>query len=249
MKVHFVAPHPLFGTARARLSVSHQQRSPYYWWWQYLRRNEDYLKCCERGGKGKLAALYRDFGDVRSDDFHRWWTHEQRGAQLFGEQPLEIKFGELTSPADFSPNWRKEQVAVVALPLTKGKRALMRDVKLLLNKRHPGRQGRPALAQLESTARYRLSRNYTIPNLQTALAVYDLWLQSQRATSEEHKLTLWEIGKQLNLNAAAVRNASAKLALDRVTARNHLSALVGRYLRTARLNIEAVAQGQFPYPL
>jgi hypothetical protein len=121
----------------------YQQRSPYYWWWQYLRRNADYLKCCQQGGKGKLAKLYSDFGDVRLDDFHQWWTQGERGARLFGEQPLKIKFGELTSPADFSSEWRAEQVLVVALPLTKSKRQLMSDIKRLLDQRHPGRQGRP----------------------------------------------------------------------------------------------------------
>lgn len=246
MKVHFSAPYPVFGRSNARLNVSYQQRSPYYWWWQYLRRNADYFKCCEQGGKGKLAKLYADFGDVRSDDFHRWWTESERGVRLFGEQPLKIKFGELASPTDFSSEWRQEQVLVVALPLTKSKRQLMGDIKRLLDQRHPGRQGRPALAMLESTARYRLSRNYTIPNLQTALAVYDLWLKSQRANSVEDKLVLWEIGRELNINPRAVRAASSRIQLDRATARNRLSALVSRYLRTAKQNIAAVAAGEFP---
>ena len=246
MKVHFSAPYPVFGRVNARLNVSYQQRSPYYWWWQYLRRNEDYLKCCERGGTGKLARLYVDFGDVRSDDFHKWWTQSDRGPKLFGEQPLTIKFGELNSAADFAAEWRKEQVAVVAFPLDKSKRQLMSDIKRLLDQRHVGRQGRPALAELQSTARYTLSRNYTIPNLQTSLAVYDLWLKSQQAATDEHKLALWEIGRELNLNPVAVRKAQSRLALDRATARNHLSALVSRYLRWAKSNVAAVASGEFP---
>jgi hypothetical protein len=173
MKVHFSAPHPLFGRSNARLSLSYQERSPYYWWWAYLRRNADYLKCCERGGKGKMAALYRDFGDVRDDSFHKWWTTEQRGGALFGEQPLSIQFMEVTSPEQWQPTWTSEKVMVVAFPLAKSKSKLMGHIKWLLDKRHPGRQGRPALAELESTAKYRLSRNYTIANLQTSLAVYE----------------------------------------------------------------------------
>jgi hypothetical protein len=122
----------------------------------------------------------------------------------------------------------------------------MSDIKRLLDQRHAGRQGRLALAELQSTARFRLSRNYTIPNLQTSLDVYDLWLKSQRATTDEHKLALWEIGRELNLNPAAVRKAQSRLALDRATARNHLSALVSRYLRWAKSNVAAVASGEFP---
>ncbi len=60
------------------------------------------------------------------------------------------------------------------------------------------------------------------------------------------KMTLWEIGKELNLNAKAVKQAEARLALDRAVGRNHLSALVKRYLNDAMTNIESVAGGVFP---
>jgi hypothetical protein len=56
----FLAQHPTFGTKNNPRSLSYQQQSPYYWWWAYLRRNEDYLKCCEKSGKGKFAKLYKE---------------------------------------------------------------------------------------------------------------------------------------------------------------------------------------------
>ncbi len=99
MKRHFSAPTPRFGRINNRLGVGHQQRSPYYWWWQYLRRNADYIACCERGGKGRLSKLYKDFGDVREDNFHKWWTEGDRGVELFAEQPLAVSLSEL-HPAD-----------------------------------------------------------------------------------------------------------------------------------------------------
>jgi hypothetical protein len=90
---------PRFGRVNSRLPVGHQQGSPYYWWWQYLRRNADYIACCERGGKGRLSKLYKDFGDVREDNFHKWWTEGDRGVELFAEQPLAVRLSEL-HPAD-----------------------------------------------------------------------------------------------------------------------------------------------------
>jgi len=63
--VKFFAKYPTFGTKHNRKTASYQQMSPYYWWWEYLRRNKDYLKCCENEGKGKFSELYKDFGDVR----------------------------------------------------------------------------------------------------------------------------------------------------------------------------------------
>ena len=86
MKVYFLAPHPLFGRKTAPLPLKEQEQSPYYWWWAYLRRSEAYIKCCEKGGKGPLSKLYADFGDVREDDFRKWWTTGDHGAQLFAEQ-------------------------------------------------------------------------------------------------------------------------------------------------------------------
>lgn len=72
--------------------------SVYYYWWAFLRLNGDYIECCERGGKGKMAKLYESFGDIRDgrrkstdpnakpgevDEFREWWI--ERGAKLFAE--------------------------------------------------------------------------------------------------------------------------------------------------------------------
>ena len=248
MKRHFSAPTPRFGRANNRLDIGHQQRSPYYWWWQYLRRNADYIACCEKGGKGKLAKLYADFGDVRNDNFHKWWTEDQRGAELFAEQPLSVKFGELDNAADWQPQWNKERVMVVAVPLTMSKRALKGAFAKLLDSRHTGnKSGRPSLAKLKevSTARYKLEHNYTISGLLTALAVYDLWVENQTKPKAE-RLTLWEIGKALKINKAAVRDAESSSSADRLVGRNVLGATVSRYVKQARTMIENTSTGKFP---
>jgi hypothetical protein len=230
------------------LVIGHQQRSPYYWWWQYLRRNADYIACCEKGGKGKLAALYADFDDVRNDNFHNWWTEDQRGAELFAEQPLSVKFGELNNAADWQPQWNKERVMVVAVPLTMSKRALKGTFAKLLDSRHTGnKSGRPSLSKLKevSTARYKLEHNYTVSGLMTALAVYDLWLENQTKPKAE-RLTLWEIGKALNINKAAVKDAESSASADRLVGRNVLGATVSRYVKQARAMIDNTAVGKFP---
>lgn len=248
MKRHFRAPTPRFGRVNSRLPIGYQQRSPYYWWWQYLRRNANYIACCEKGGKGKLAALYADFGDVREDNFHKWWTENQRGAELFAEQPLTVKFGELATAADWQPHWDKETVLVVAVPLSMSKRALKGAFAKLLDSRHTGnKSGRPSMAKLKevSTARYKLEHNYTVSGLLTALAVYDLWLENQTKPKAE-RLTLWEIGKALNINKSAIRDAESSSNADRLVGRNVLGATVSRYVKQARTMIENTAAGKFP---
>ena len=248
MKRHFRAPTPRFGRVNSRLPIGYQQRSPYYWWWQYLRRNANYIACCEKGGKGKLAALYADFGDVREDNFHKWWTENQRGAELFAEQPLTVKFGELATAADWQPHWDKETVLVVAVPLSMSKRALKGAFAKLLDSRHTGnKSGRPSMAKLKevSTARYKLEHNYTVSGLLTALAVYDLWVENQTKPKAE-RLTLWEIGKALNINKSAIKDAESQSSADRLVGRNVLGATVSRYVKQARAMIENTAAGKFP---
>ena len=248
MKRHFLAPTPSFGRANSRLPISHQQRSPYYWWWQYLRRNPAYTSCCENAGEGKLRQLYADFGDVRADDFREWWTRDDRGAKLFAESPLTIKFGELEAVDDWQPHWSRSDVLVVAVPLTMSKRALRGSFAKLLDNRHKGtKSGRPSMAKAKevSTARYKLERNYTISGLMTALAVYDLWLANQQKSKGE-QITLWEIGKVLNINKPAIRDAESPLTADRLAGRNVLGATVSRYVRQAKTIIDNTSLGKFP---
>lgn len=248
MKRHFLAPSPRFGRVNNRLPLGYQHRSPYYWWWQYLRRNVDYIACCEKGGKGKLAALYADFGDIREDDFHKWWTQNQRGATLFAEQPLTVKFGELATAAEWQPHWDSDAVMVVAIPLSMSKRALKGAFAQLLDSRHKGnKSGRTSLAALKtaSTARYKLEQNYTISGLMTTLAVYDLWM-SNKETPKSERLTLWQIGKTLNINKTAIRDAESTFSSDRMIGRNILGATVSRYVKQAKAMIANAATGKFP---
>jgi hypothetical protein len=248
MKRHFLAPSPRFGRVNNRLPLGYQQRSPYYWYWQYLRRNADYIACCESGGTGELAALYEDFGDVREDDFHKWWTTEQRGAELFAEQPLTVKFGELDSTTDWQPHWDKERVMVVAVPLSMSKRASKGAFARLLDTRHTGnKSGRPSLSKLKevSTAKYSIEHNYTISGLMTALAVFDKWVEN-KAKPKAEQLPLWQIGKALNINEKAIKLADSKMAYERLDGRNVLAATVSRYVKQAKAMVANTAKGKFP---
>ena len=245
MATFFLAPYPTFGTAKNRKSEAFQKKSPYYWWWAYLKRNQDYLECCANGGEGRLAHLYKDFGDVRDKEFRVWWQEDRRGSRLFGERQLEVKFHEIESASGWHQDWTKDKVMVVAFPLAVGKRRLMGDIRKLLDKRHSGKQGRPALAKVESTARYKLSRNYSTANLDRALKVYDLWL-ANGAKPKAEQIKQWEVGVELKLNKLAAREAYSSLKQDRAVSRNLLGAVVKRYLNQAQKTIKSLEEGVFP---
>lgn len=210
-----------------------------------MRRNSDYMRCCENGGAGELAALYADFGDLREDDFHKWWTGDDRGVRLFGEQPLSVKFCELHAPVDWQPHWSNSDVLVLAVPLRMSKRKLKGLFAKVLDARHTGKQGRQNISLQESSARYRLARNYTIRNLQTTLDVYDRWLANQQVAAGLRQ-TLWQIGVDAGLSKRAAKDAVSDSTQDRLVGRNLLGALVGRYVRQAKALVANSALGKFP---
>jgi hypothetical protein len=242
MGIVFKAPHPIFGRADKPLSEAYQQRSPYYWWWQFLRRNEQYRACCEADGKGELAALYADFGNVvQHDNFKEWWA--ERGYRLFAEKRKPVKLAELKDASEWDSEWTREAVMVIAVPLDLPKRYLQGFFAKLLKERHSGKRGRKALSDEDaSTASYPLHRNVSVRTLRTQLAVYDAVTAKQRG---EDKRTLAKIGADLKL----VPTAMPLVRDDKITAedkRNVMTATVGRYFRDARRIVENTAKGQFP---
>jgi hypothetical protein len=243
MKVHFKAPHPLFGRINKRLTLSHQQRSPYYWWWAFLRRNENYLACCERGGTGKLARLYEDFGDVRDDDFHAWWTKDRRGARLFGEKPLPLNLKELKDPSEWDNEWHQEGVLVIAVPLNLPKRHLEAKFTELLKRRHDGKRGRKKADDAYlSTAKYKLYRNVSVPTLRIQLDVYDAVMAKKRGEVDK---TLARIGQELRLVATAMPRGT-DLKDEAEYKRNVMAASVSRHFKAAERIVGNVARGEFP---
>ena len=243
MRVAFRAQYPVFGKASAPLPISYQQRSPYYWWWEFLRRNEAYLACCEAGGTGELAWLYADVGDVRHDTFKAWWSAGERGAKLFGEPVLPVTLTELASPAEWQPDWSKDQMMVVAVPLAVSKRRLASYFAKLLKKRHKGQRGRTALKGKEtSAANYPLERNVSVNTLKVQLAVYDA-VKASRSVGP--KRTLAEIGEALKLVPSAMPKPG-DTAAQRSDKRNVMGAVVSRYFRQAQAIIANTAKGRFP---
>lgn len=244
MKVKFLADAPNFGTKNKPAKLSLQTRSPYYWWWVYLRRNEDYLKCCEGGGKGKYAKIYKDFGDVREDDFKKWW--KEKGVELFSEKHVseggDMVLMELTDKSQWNDLWTSDKVLVVAMPLTSSKRYLQSRFNALLKKRHTTKRGRQYKTFEESSAKYPLAKNYTIRNLETTLAVYDEYLKHK---GQVPKVPYWKIGQNMRLVPSAMTTDDMSMN-ERQVYRNVMGASVKRYIVNAEKMIANAALGKFP---
>lgn len=231
---HFAYRHPTFGTVKAPKSVSHWQGSVYYWWWAYLRKNADYIACCDAGGAGAMSDLYKDFGDVRGDDFKAWWSEGSRAIRLFAEPAAEDVVRELAG-GEMAPD--QEDALTLVFPLNMPKRYLQKRFNQLLKKYHTGKQG--VQYAKKSRARYKFEGQPNVPALKQAMLVYEF-----RQTNPGMKL--WEIGNEM---PGVVRSQKLKASDDQYTKEQKkkvLAATVSRYLRRAQKSIERVGRGLSP---
>ena len=231
---HFPYQHPVFGTGAKPAPSSKWNKSIYYWWWAYLKRNAIYLLTCENGGDGPCAGLYRDFGDVRGDDFKAWWSEDGRGARLFAEPRAEDSVRLLEKGEEALS---REEALTISLPLNLPKRTLEAHVKRLLAAHHTGQRGKQ-YAKL-SRARYKVRGQPNVPALAMGLAVWDL-------RQERPDLALWEIGNRV---PGLLKTQKIKLGDDHhdlTVKKRALAVVVSRYIKRVKLSIEEAEQGLFP---
>ena len=247
MKMPFAHPNPKFGTKNKPLPPSNWENTIYYLWFQYLRRNEDYLRTCRLGGKGKCAKLYKDFGDVRTDDFKTWWKTDERGVYLFADEPLKIKV--LTDGTVLSTC--KDRTLVLEIPLELPSAYIVKRFKEILGKHHLGVRGVKSKTKSSSNVRYLPTTDRrAIEFLKTALIVWE-------ASRAEPKKKLWQLAQDLNLSASnhvkSDHNGNpvdndGKPVERRFYANNKkiLASTASRYLRKANAAIANTALGRFP---
>ena len=241
----FKGATPRFGNKANPRPLKDQQVSPYYWWWAYLKRNVEYIACCERGGKGKLSKLYADFGDVRGDDFKLWWSENERGRQLFAEPQSVHEVIELKSKDEWLDEWNSESTMIIALPLEWNKRALHKRLIALIKKRHKRGRGKLAMRGKEtSDALYPIARNSNVNSLKIGLAVYEA---VESRNKEGKKSTYYEIGVSLKLVRTALPTAlELKSGKRDAGSVNSMTVAVSRHYGRAKQVIANVAKGVFP---
>ena len=234
---NFPYQHPTFGRVTKKKHPDSWKKTVYYWWWSYLKRNQEYLKCCESGGKGKLNNLYQDFGDVRSDDFQKWWSEGDRGANLFSN-PVTVSTVRLLKIGDVVTG---ENQLTVSFPLSLPKRHLKKRLNDLLIKHHKGQRG---FQQAKSSkAKYRFSGQPNLMGLERALKVYD-HLEGIRA--QGLKKPQWKVAMDLNIVEDEYRVHKTDTPKTAEDTRRVLTAIVGRLKKKASESVKKTSLGQFP---
>lgn len=237
---HFTSKHPLFRRSKKTNTGEKWQDSIYYLWWEFLRRHEGYRQTCERGGGGRFAKLYEDFGDVHRVDFKTWWNTKDRGAYLFAE-PAVVSTVSVLTTSDISilkDGWHEESQLIIAVPLAFSKRAILIRLRAILKKHHGRKRGQRLMK--ESKALYLISAQFNFANLKKVLEVYDLRLK-------EPELRLWQIAQRLKFSSKLESNELNKRGSAGGTDRKAvMSVAASRKFSQAKRIIEGVGRGVFP---
>lgn len=237
---NFPHPNPKFGRGKKVRHSDAWKKTVYYWWWEYLRRNQDYIDTCDKDGVGKLSALYKDFGDVRSNDFKSWWTCKlpsgySRGAELFAKfiSNDRLKVIQKENIGDVDGN-----TLLISVPLNQSKKFLIERFRKILARYHQGGRGkRYTQGEDEKMAPYQFRGQPNFQALENALAIYDYALANPKMKS-------WELGKilpQFQEELKQLKSADVPFGTKRV-----MAATVSRYKKRALGSIKNVAQGCFP---
>lgn len=232
----FAFQHPLFGRSKAEKQKEQYKNSVYYLWWEFLRRNDDYKKCCERGGTGKLSALYNDFGDVHKSDFKKWWTTDEKGALLFAERVVDFNVKVINSSDELHSS---DLLMNVQIPLNLPKRFIIKEFNKLLKKYHQGRRG--IRTNKHSTALYPITGHVDIAALQKCLQVFDMKAQNPN-------LKLWQIAQKCKLGKLEhrLRNDGTETPYEITDKRRRLASAADKVLRRANKIITETSSGVFP---
>ena len=235
---HFPYEHPTFGTDKRPKAESAWKKSVYYWWWEYLRRNQEYIECCKSGGKGNLAELYKDFGDVTDAGFKNWWSANDRGALLFADPIVEHTVRKLDAG---EPAPENENLITLAIPLNLPKRFLHKRIRDLLAENHSSKRGHQFAKK--SRAKYKIQGQPNIPALEQGLMVYDAIKQAE---AQGIKRAYWKIAMDLNLVARDKRILEDDPPSTVTDKKNVLTAMVARYKKRVEESIKSTSLGLFP---
>lgn len=217
-------------------------RSMYYYWWAFLRLNQDYIACCERGGEGQFAELYGDFGDVRDnarptinndgDHFKAWWI--ERGAYLFAE-PVDRAWPEIIT--DLANVKQDENQILVSVPLGQSLKDTLKELRQLLGPRF--RQHADEGGQIGKSL-YRPMRTHSLQSLDLSLRATEEFMNYRKELG--YKPTLAETYVMAHMDGKIdYRKVTSPSDTD-ATRRNAARAALNR----AELWIKNIVYGSFP---
>jgi len=225
------------------------KKSPYYWWWRYLRCNDDYLAECQSRGGGPLAALYEDFGDVRSDDFRQWWDESGQGRCVLFQEDSDLSDAILLEgPGDWRRFMGRYPYVVVAVDMRFGLETAKEDVRRALNDRFDKEgSGRPPIDRRYSTAGRKLTADVSRKTYELGILLYEAFLPIIRAGGQPSTEDYWRVGVEINLDLRSMPKPE-DFPGRREEKRRDMAETGRRYFKKAAAMVAVTSTGYFPAP-
>ncbi|QWD96251.1 hypothetical protein [Polynucleobacter sp. MG-6-Vaara-E2] len=202
-----------------------------------------------------VLKTYDEYGDVATIQFADWWA--TTGIGLYGSEyikPQVRQIGRMEKNEEFEPGFTKslEQYfktfrkhegngpgLILAIPLGIPKRAILKQVSLMINKTGVTAPPKAQKAKRSLTAK-RLRSQPLIRGINL------LWLKAQNPD-----WALWRLGVLAKIsptNAEGLDYRSTKSTTNTVDQRTNMAVLTSRALSKAQYIAENAARGRFPDP-
>lgn len=214
--------------------IKEARRSPLYWWYECLRASDEYRLCCQSKGKGELAELYKDFGDVFEGSFAQWWM--KCGRKIFAETKPLKKVRQIEDRRELEGLSIREDRMTIEIPLTLRKQTVMRQVSKILKAAY---EGRDIDIWKQSTAKRQVIKS------KVRMASVEMLLNVYKIRHANPTMSNYEIGKEAGIDLDLLARTTDELLTDELE-RRRMTIAVSRYINQAKKLIANAERGIFP---
>ena len=216
--------------------IREAKKTPIYWWFLTLQASDEYLLCCRSQGKGKLANLYKDFGDIDKKSFAQWWANQ--GRKIFAERKKLKKVEAIEDRRQLDRLNIHEDRLIIEVPLTLRRQTAIRQIGKQLKKAYEAREAIDIWQQ--STAKRQVIKSKI--RMSTVEMLLNVWqIRNQNPT-----LSNYEIGQKAKIDLDLLARTTDGDQLDEALERRRMQIAVSRYLAQAKNLIANAEKGIFP---
>lgn len=216
--------------------IREAKKTPIYWWFLTLQASDEYVLCCRNQGKGKLANLYKDFGDVDEKSFAQWWTNQ--GRKIFAERKKLKRVEVIDERHQLERLSIHEDRLIIEVPLTLRRQTAIRQIGKALQKAYESRD--PVDIWEQSTAKRQIIKS------KIRMTTIEMLLRVWQIRNEYPALNNYEIGLKAKIDLDILARTTDGDQLDDALERRRMTIAVSRYLAQAKNLIANAELGIFP---
>jgi len=216
--------------------IREAKETPIYWWFLTLQASDEYLLCCRNLGKGKLANLYKDFGDVDKKSFAQWWANQ--GRKIFSERKRLKKVDVIDERRQLERLSIHEDRLIIEVPLTLRRQTAIRQIGKELKKAYESREDVDIWQQ--STAKRQIIKS------KIRMTTVEMLLNVWQIRNENPTFSNYEIGQKAKIDLDLLARTTDGDQIDEALERRRMTIAVSRYLAQAKNLIANAEKGIFP---